>query len=119
VAHGERLRPAVAAHLISAGVDCPIYFDLLEAMIREGPPRDFDGVDCPVLIAWGTQDRTLPARRHAAALTALVPQAELVDLEDAGHVPMLDDPDTVGRLILDFAARAEHEAGAAESRGTI
>lgn len=106
MSHGDRLRPAAAADMVRANVECPIYFDLLDALMREGPPQAFDAISCPVLIAWGTLDRTLPERRHALGARRLLPGAEYVELPGAGHVPTADDPDTVTRLILDFAARA-------------
>jgi pimeloyl-ACP methyl ester carboxylesterase len=106
MAHGDRLRPAAAAEIVRANVECPIYFDLFDALMREGPPRAFDGITCPVLIVWGTKDRTLPERRHAAGARRLLPDAEYAELSGAGHVPTADDPDGVARLILDFAARA-------------
>jgi pimeloyl-ACP methyl ester carboxylesterase len=106
MSHGERLRPAAAAAIVRANVDCPIYFDLFDALMHEGPPRSFDAIACPVLIAWGTKDRTLALRRHALGARRLLPDAEYVELPGAGHVPTADDPDTVVRLILDFAARA-------------
>jgi pimeloyl-ACP methyl ester carboxylesterase len=106
MSHGERLRPAAAADIVRANVECPIYFDLFDALMREGPPRSFDRIDCPVLIVWGTKDRTLPERRHAAGARRLLPEAEYVELPGAGHVPTADDPEGVARLIVDFAARA-------------
>jgi pimeloyl-ACP methyl ester carboxylesterase len=106
MSHGERLRPAAAADMVRANVECPIYFDLFDALMREGPPRSFEGIDCPVLIVWGTKDRTLPERRHAAGARRLLPQAQYVELPDAGHVPTADDPDGVASLIIEFAQRA-------------
>jgi pimeloyl-ACP methyl ester carboxylesterase len=29
-------------------------------------------------------------------------------LPGCGHMPMMEDPDTVGRLLVEFAAAAEH-----------
>ena len=47
---------------------------------------------CPALVAWGTADPYLPvsfAREYARVL----PNAELVELDDAGHWPWLERPD--------------------------
>lgn len=104
--HGDRVRPAVAANVVRANVDCPIYFDLFEAMLREGPPRSLEVTGCPVLVVWSAKDRTLPGRRHATAARRLLPEADYVELPGAGHVPTFDDPVGVAALITDFVARS-------------
>ena len=73
-----------------------------EATLRAGrAPGLFTGTipDVPVTIAWGTQDRILPARQARRA-TATLPQARLVLLPGCGHTPMNDAPQTVADLIL-------------------
>ncbi len=65
-------------------------------------------VAAPTLILWGDRDRSVPlahAARHARAL----PNARLVVLEGAGHIPHNEYPARVNQLILDFL-RAAHEA---------
>jgi pimeloyl-ACP methyl ester carboxylesterase len=55
-------------------------------------------LDCPALVVWGMRDAYLPGhfgRDYAAALT----DAELLELPDAGHVPWLDRPDVVDRVV--------------------
>jgi pimeloyl-ACP methyl ester carboxylesterase len=106
VAHGERIPPAAAAQLVRDSVACPIYFDLMDAILRDGPPASFGGVRCPVLIAWGTRDRILPSRSYTARLRELLPSAEWAELRGLGHVPMSDDPELVARTIGDFTGRA-------------
>jgi pimeloyl-ACP methyl ester carboxylesterase len=110
VARGDLLPGATAAQLIRDSVACPIYFDLMDAILRDGPPASFEGVRCPVLIAWGTRDRILPSRRYTSRLRELVPSAEWVELRGLGHVPMSDDPELVVRTISDFTARAREAA---------
>ena len=60
----------------------------------------------PTTIAWGTKDRILPYAQSATARRRL-PSAEHVDLPGCGHVPMIDDPDLVARVI-DVTARRAH-----------
>ncbi len=49
-------------------LDCTIYFDLMEAVLRDGPPASFDAVTSPVLLAWGTKDKILPESRYAPVM---------------------------------------------------
>jgi pimeloyl-ACP methyl ester carboxylesterase len=106
VAHGERVPAAVAAQLVRDSVACPAYFELMDAILRDGPPQNFDGVACPVLLAWGTRDRILPSPGYSRRLRELLPAAEWTELRGVGHVPMSDDPELVARTISEFAARA-------------
>jgi pimeloyl-ACP methyl ester carboxylesterase len=110
VAYGERIPGAAAAQLIRDSVACPVYFELMEGILRDGPPRTFGEVDCPVLLAWGTRDRILPSPRYSKRMRELLPAAEWVELRGLGHVPMSDDPELVARTISEFTARARERA---------
>jgi pimeloyl-ACP methyl ester carboxylesterase len=44
---------------------------------------------------------------QAAGGRDIVPGARVELLPGVGHTPMLEDPQTTGRLLLDFAAAAE------------
>jgi pimeloyl-ACP methyl ester carboxylesterase len=52
----------------------------------------------PALVIWGTRDPYIPAR-FAADYARVLPDAELVELPDAGHWWWLDRPDAIDRLI--------------------
>ena len=55
-------------------------------------------LDKPALVAWGMRDPYLPARFGRAYADAL-PQAELIELPDAGHWPWLDRPDVLDTVV--------------------
>ena len=55
-------------------------------------------VPVPTTIAWATRDRILPFGQSALAQERL-PRARHVALPHCGHVPMVDDPDLVVRVI--------------------
>jgi pimeloyl-ACP methyl ester carboxylesterase len=94
--HVRRLRQATA-------------FDTTRREIHRRRPEGLEEVRCPVLIVWGTRDRlTLP--RQAERWVAAVPGAELRWLRDLGHLPMLEDPELVARIIADFLQRAAERA---------
>jgi pimeloyl-ACP methyl ester carboxylesterase len=110
VARGDRIRAADAAQMLRDAVACPVYFELMDALLSDGPPQSLDGIDCPVLLAWGTRDRILPSPRYSDRLRTLLPAAEWMALQDLGHVPMSDDPELVARTIAEFTARAREQA---------
>lgn len=64
-------------------------------------PEGLNETAAPTLIIWGDQDLVLPLR-HAERLARDLPNAELVILEGAGHIPNEEFPDVVNRLMLDF-----------------
>jgi pimeloyl-ACP methyl ester carboxylesterase len=105
-ARGDRIPAAEAAQLIRDSLDCSVYFDLMDAVTRDGPPKSFDGISVPVLLVWGTRDRILPPKRYSERLRRMVPAAEWVELKGLGHMPMSDDPELVARTITEFVARA-------------
>jgi len=46
----------------------------------------------PTLILWGAQDRLLPVR-HARRWAELLPRDEVTIIEEAGHLPLAEQPD--------------------------
>ncbi len=115
VAHPERVPPAQAAHMIRSAAGCELRDELIGLTEREHF-GDLGPIDCPVRIAWGTEDRLLPPARYSSRLRALLPQAEWVDLPGLGHLPMWDDPDAVTRTILEVTEPAEASAPSAAQR---
>lgn len=78
-----------------------------ERTLRAGIRYAFDSpVPVPTTIAWGTRDLVLPYAQSAAARERL-PQARHVALPHCGHVPMIDDPELVVRIIEQTVAAAE------------
>lgn len=54
-----------------------------------------------VLMLWGRQDTTLPIKQSEGILRA-VPQTEFHIVENAGHVPHYEKPETVNPILLKF-----------------
>ncbi|MFC3997564.1 alpha/beta fold hydrolase [Nocardiopsis sediminis] len=61
----------------------------------------YGDLDIPVVVAWGTEDRWLPAE-HARRLAAAIPHARLEWIEGAGHLVQHDAPDRLAALLTDF-----------------
>ncbi len=98
--------PAVPAGLATALVrgaaDCPAALPLLTESRRDGYP-DLEEIDCPVRIAWGSNDRLLPVRTLSERLRRLLPDAEWIEIEGAGHLPQIDHPKRTAELILEVS----------------
>jgi pimeloyl-ACP methyl ester carboxylesterase len=57
------------------------------------------GVTCPTLIMVGRQDRWSPLAQHEE-MAELIPNAELVIIEDSSHMSLLEQPEQVSRALL-------------------
>jgi pimeloyl-ACP methyl ester carboxylesterase len=71
-------------------------------MRQRSLPDRLAALALPVLVIFGTQDVRYPA--SSAAAYRAVPGARVELLQGVGHTPMLEDPQTTGALLLDFAA---------------
>lgn len=100
--HADRMTPGQVSALFEDMAGCAVLTDLLAGARDAGPMTAFAQLTCPVRVAWGWHDRTLPFMRYGAPMLAAVPGADLVMLPDVGHVPMIDDPALTARTILDF-----------------
>jgi pimeloyl-ACP methyl ester carboxylesterase len=58
----------------------------------------------PVLIIWGKQDRTVPFEESESLLEAM-PRAKFVPIDDAGHLPQLEQPAAVNAALISFLQR--------------
>ena len=67
-------------------------------------PRGLNQITAPALILWGRNDNAVPLR-HAGYHERDLPNAELVILEGAGHIPQNEYPQAINRLMLDFLTR--------------
>jgi pimeloyl-ACP methyl ester carboxylesterase len=94
---------AAAAHFRSA-VDVKRIFGVAPGLLQEirAWSDDLGPVDVPCLVLWGRHDR-LTLISGAPVLTAAVPQAELVVLEDCGHCSQVGRPDLVAEYLVRFA----------------
>lgn len=72
-------------------------------------------IDCPVTVAWGDHDRTLPPSSAQNAYERL-PGARMVSLLGAGHIPMVEDPVMVAEHIRWTCQVADREGFAERVR---
>jgi pimeloyl-ACP methyl ester carboxylesterase len=59
--------------------------------------------DLPVLLAWGTDDRTIPAYHHRA-VSRLLTCPHLLEIPGAGHYPHVTAPDVLVPALREFLA---------------
>lgn len=64
-----------------------------------GPKLEF-----PVLLISGREDRVNPVDKNAAILIKVLKQGRLEILDGYGHLPEVETPDTVNKLLRDFFA---------------
>jgi pimeloyl-ACP methyl ester carboxylesterase len=105
VAHAERMSPADARTMIEAAWRCDAFDGVMDALMREPAPEIMNPSPCPVRLVWGTADKMLPIGRYSDRWRRMLPAAEWVELDGAGHCPMFDDPDGVARAILELTDR--------------
>jgi len=72
--------------------------ELMEMDLRHAVPR----VRVPAVVLVGELDRVTPPA-GAVALAGALPEGRLVLIPDAGHIPMLEAPEVVGRELARFA----------------
>jgi pimeloyl-ACP methyl ester carboxylesterase len=73
-------------------------------------PRLSD-IACPTLVMVGRQDRWSPLAQHEE-MAARIPNAELVVIEDSGHMTLLEQPEQVSRALLRWLGFENETAGA-------
>src|SRR5215472_17234469 len=71
---------------------------------QQALPDRLAALDLPVLVIVGADDHRW--RSSSAAAYRSVPGARVELLPGVGHTPMQEDPQTTGKLLLDFAAAA-------------
>ena len=96
--------PAEAAIEIASAYATTPTFDAHFAETRKTRFRDGQEIDVPVTIAWGDEERLLPAK--ARREDELPPHTRTVTLPRCGHIAMWDEPELVAQVILDGAAPA-------------
>ncbi len=115
-ARPENISATEGLELLRAFGGASAFEDLLRGMRRDGALTELDRIQAPVLLGWGTHDLVLPPRWFAPRLRDGIPGVEYRELPGLGHVPMIDDPELIAGLVLDFVSR--HEASAEQPAGT-
>lgn len=70
----------------------------IEQFTLPDPNPDLRGIEAETLIIWGAADVMIPAE-HGPRFAAAIPDAELLLLEDAGHMAQIEQPDQVADAV--------------------
>ena len=113
-AFGARVNALLAANAT------PETIELVREVVRATSPRGFmhgvklglvDGyapeevapkLNFPVLMISGREDRVNPVDKNAAVLIKQLPQGKLEILDGVGHLPEVEKPDLVNKMLRDF-----------------
>ncbi len=101
VSRPHELSPEDASFLIRAPSRCATFQDVLRRLPDEPEPAPLDPSLCRMRILWGSKDDLLPMQGYSERWRRLLPSAEWIVVEGAGHVPMYDEPERVAELILE------------------
>ena len=85
---------------LNLGVDAFVSQSLA---LRDRPDYEdvLRGVSCPSLILCGRHDVLCPVQRHQD-MHAMIPHSRLVIIEEAGHLPTIEEPDRVTQALRDL-----------------
>jgi pimeloyl-ACP methyl ester carboxylesterase len=97
--HGDRVAPEDAAHFVESLGGCSVYFDVLREAIGSDGIERMHEVRCPVHVVFSEHDRVVPAHTFGGRFLEEIPHATHETLADAGHVPMLDQPERVADIV--------------------
>jgi len=83
-------------------VDIPSILIVLDALIaRDDVLHELHRIEAPALVVVGSEDASLPPARSRAIADRL-PNAEIIEIEGAGHLSTLEQPAAVNRALLGF-----------------
>ena len=68
-------------------------------------------IACPTLVMVGRQDRWSPLAQHEE-IAALIPDAELVVIEESGHMSLVEQPEQVSQALLRWLGFENRQAHA-------
>jgi pimeloyl-ACP methyl ester carboxylesterase len=69
----------------------------------KGLKKRIHRIKAPTLLLWGKEDRLVPPV-YADEFTRRLPGARLQTVDQAGHAPHLEQPETVARIVREFAS---------------
>lgn len=104
------LTAAEAREWFDAFVGCSGFGAMVDALAANSVASLPANLDCPICIAWPTEDRMTPERPFADRFAAALPRAIRARVPASGHIPMGDAPERIAEVILEHARRSSGAA---------
>lgn len=86
-------------------VNTVIFNDIRDSTMASAFRQRITGIEAPVLIIWGKEDR-ITDPRNADIFIEQIPDARKVLLDGVGHAPMIEVPEKSARLFREFLAQS-------------
>jgi pimeloyl-ACP methyl ester carboxylesterase len=115
-ADGASVPPTQARMMLSASASAKRTAEALSAITGTDLRPLLTKSSAPLGIIWGGADRTVPVR-VARAVRDARPDADVVVIEQAGHVAMVERPDAFARALQGLLARLPKQATTPSSAG--
>ncbi|MFO1038682.1 MAG: alpha/beta hydrolase [Geminicoccaceae bacterium] len=90
-----------AKSLLLRGSEAVLDSDLRACAAYADGPADAARVRCPTLLVLGSDDKMTPAK-GGYALAKLIPGARTVEIQEAGHMMMVETPEAVREALTGF-----------------
>lgn len=71
------------------------------AAVSKIPDEQLQKIENETLIIWGKEDQLFPVE-YGERASKLFPNAKFCIIEDAGHLPLMDQPEIFNTILLDF-----------------
>lgn len=100
-----RLDVAAAVRAMALTLGAEAYVSQARALQRRPDhQRTLRTIAVPALVIGGEEDGKLPVKRHQF-LSEFIPRARLEIVADAGHLPMMEQPDRVSEILRDWLGK--------------
>jgi len=108
-ADGARIPPLQARLMVGASASAQRTSEALATITAADLRPLLSQAPAALGVIWGSEDRTVPAQ-HAEAIRRARPDAELVIIERAGHVAMIERPEAFATALEGLLARLPKDA---------
>lgn len=114
--HPTRLALDLTVEMLH-GAGSPGFLPALEALTNYDFRERLPEIRCPTLVIWGRNDALVPVA-DAKRFEELIPRSRRIVMDDTGHVPMLERPETFNTYLAEFLAEPAPAATDAATAST-
>ncbi len=119
MARGDRIPVQDLLEMLQDAAACTAFDGFIDWVRSADPiPAADPPFSCPVRVAWGELDRTIPFARYGRPVVAALDGAEAMTVPGVGHIPMFDDPALIARTILEVTTSKSTKRSRTLSKST-